>query len=1075
MATHDPRVIGPKLMNDRDHPRDPAERDNSQTSAPTSIEQQFHEQLNSLKSPAERQSILELTSEIARLPLDKARAALETGATIAGVSLRASVEFLRAAAEAAATLEADELRSWGELGRRLALGDIETAISFFAAGIGELRELPPVVRSLIFQLCLRQMTLSGAVANETFHQAPVIAKAIDDPDVAASVLGIATEIARRSARHSAEFLNATPQVLQSLRRYQESAVVTEQALALAAEFASRAGGIAADAWTTLPSAIANLPSSDTIRVLQRSGAFLERGGGVALQVLVSGSEILRALPEVFDEWIGLLTHIAEHGNASLIAFVRSSPRLVRSISSQVDRTQAVDISLRVIHLTREIAQIDSEAALAGFRASVSALRTVSIDQFEDWVRAGLASNNSDARARRSYFAIETRRSHEALRTGGNGLPLEQVQHLLHLYIEGLTGHTIEIAPLAAVPVEARIGDGRTIYLPSLVAEFGDDELDFRLYKVLAAHAAGQIEFGTYERDTDELRAAHAEIKDLYDEQSADAHAAFAVPDDFIRGTGSGTGVPPVAPIPTTQQPSDQAPLDYRTVINLFPISQLARRIFGTLENARIDRRLRRTYRGLARDLEVIREYLRRGRPRIVDLPSSMVPFELLFQVTLCGGALDDARQFYGQIISELEIIARDYLDHPGSSVADTLMATNRVYSLFKSIAPDQTAAESEPDEQSADDEESDGAQEMFRRERSERTSQRQDVRELFNAWNDPNAEGEPDELDGADAWLEAESTEQALEAGEVAFNYDEWDRELIDHRLGWCRVIEKQVKHGDRNFVEKTRERHKGVISSIRHQFQLLKPEDLTRVFNELDGEEFDLNAVVDYVIDRRAARLGSGHPSERLYTKRLRRRRDVAVSFLLDQSSSTARTIGRHPLQPYTHPGRRIIEIEKEGLVLMSEALEAVGDIYSINGFTSEGRRNVKFYVVKDFDEHYSDEVKSRIGGITYQNNTRLGAAIRHAAARLRKQTSRTRLLIVLSDGRPYDHDYGDARYAREDTREALRQAKNAGIVPFCITIDRESESELRDLYGDIGYTIIDDVLTLPERLPGIYRRLTA
>jgi nitric oxide reductase activation protein len=463
---------------------------------------------------------------------------------------------------------------------------------------------------------------------------------------------------------------------------------------------------------------------------------------------------------------------------------------------------------------------------------------------------------------------------------------------------------------------------------------------------------------------------------------------------------------------------------------------------------------------------------------VLELPATLLPFELLFQTSLLGGATADARQYYGQIVSELETVVVEYLSGPSTTVADSLMATSRVYALFQNVTPnDESVQELETQPETAESQAENSIQtENFQRTQSEKPPPpRRDARELFNSWNDPDQDGEPDELAGAEAWTEADLPEQMMEEGEVAYNYDEWDRELTDHRLGWCRVVEKRVKHGDRAFVEETKERHRGVISSIRHQFQLMKPEDLTRVTNELDGEEFDLNAVVDYVIDRRAAKTrGTGQQSERLYTQRLRRRRDVAVSFLLDQSSSTARTIGRHPLQPYTRPGRRIIEIEKEGLVLMSEALEAVGDTYSINGFTSEGRRNVKFYVVKDFDEKYSDEVKQRIGGITFQNNTRLGAAVRHAAAKLARQQARTRLLIVLSDGRPYDHDYGDARYAREDTREALKQAKNAGITPFCITIDRESEAELRDLYGDIGYTIIDDVLSLPERMPAIYRRLT-
>ncbi len=1015
---------------------------------------------------AERQSFLELTRSLTGLPLDQAAVVLETSASIAAVSLRAGIEFLRAAPAAAHLLQPAELRAWGELGRRLAMTDYESAASFFSEGVEALRTVSPALRPPIFVLCTRQMVLSTAIGRETLHSFPSVATEIDDDELLRAVLDVATEIARRSAKHSAEFLNISTAVSRTLKSFQNPDV-TNAALELSGAFAARAGGIAADAWTITPEAIADLSAADAIRLLKTANNFLERGGGAALHVLIAGGEILRRAPEIFDEWIALLWVVAMHGNASLVAFVRSSPGFIRILNADPNRAAAIALSQRVLALTKEIAAVDGEAALACFRSSARALRSVSIEQFEAWARRGLTSGRTDTRARRSYFSLETRSSYDALLSGSAGLALESIQHLLRLYVEALTGREVEIAPLAAVPDEARIDDGRTIHLPSLVNEFGDEELDFRLYKVLAAHAAGQIEFGTYERGG-MLRVAHSAIAARHSKENVDALDAFAIADEIVQLRAEEDHKEAQE---ETQANTKNEDMGYREVLKVFPLPQLARRVFGTLENGRIDRRLRRAYRGLSRDLDLIRQHLRQSRPSITGLPAALVPFELLFQITMLGGAREDSRLAYGQIVSELETVVSEYLLREQMTVADTLMATSRVYDLFQTVMPvDDSVQQVEAPENQTESDDDSSASDRMKQRQAERTPERRDARELFNAWNDPSAESDPDELTGAEAWSEAETPEQVLAEGEVAYNYDEWDRELTDHRLGWCRVIEKKVKHGDRHFVDQTKERHKGVISSIRHQFQLMKPENLTRVANEVDGEEFDLNAVIDFVIDRRA----DGYQSERIYTKRLRRRRDVAVSFLLDQSSSTARTIGRHPLQPYTRPGRRIIEIEKEGLVLMSEALEAVGDTYSINGFTSEGRRNVKFYVVKDFDEKYSDEVKRRIGGISYQNNTRLGAAIRHATAKLAKQDARTRLLIVLSDGRPYDHDYGDARYAREDTREALRQAKNEGITPFCITIDRESESELRDLYGEVGYTIIDDVLSLPERLPGIYRRLT-
>lgn len=1049
-------------------------------------------------------SLTGLARRLGRLSAEKRRAALEISASVAGVSLKASREFVESVPRAAKWMSADDLRSWGELGRRLAMGNADAGADFFATSVDVVRRIPEGSRHDAFQICTRQLVLSSSIAVASFNRIGEIATTIDDKAMFARSINLAAAVATRSAKHSGELIDATPAVADAVARIADGDNLVREALfELAFDFADRTGGMTSDLWREIPAAIEKLDAVTAVRALNEARSFLEFGGTVTIHFVTASSIVLSRCPRAFDQWVALLQIIATHGNAVLITFLRSSTPFFSSLARIKNRIDDLAM-IRILKTIASIADLDAESALAAFRSTPDAMQKVSIEQFEQWVADGLSLPiETNHRSRRSYFALESRVSNEKLLRSRIGLSLDSVRNVLRMYVEALTGREIEIEPISTMPQESRISDGKTIYLPSAIAEFDSDEMDFRLFKVLAAYGAGQIEFGTFATDTVELRAAFDSIAQLYS-ATADQLDAFSLA-GYIENVKEGDRSTADAEFAMPELPQFPDDGSYKHVLAVFPEPSLARKIFVTMENARIDHLLRITYRGLGKDLDLMREHLRRSRPFIFDLPMHQVPSELLFQITLCGGATDDARQFYGQIVSEIESVLEGFLygrdaetqrqneqdlqDEmmmiaasprlivPASrpTVADSLMATSRVYSLFQNITTDQTR-ETENEDRDTDSEfvyDDKESAESVTEDKIKREPERaqRDVSDLFNAWNEPDESDESDDLQGSEAWSHNEMPEQMLEPGEEAFDYDEWDRDLIDHRVGWSRVIEKRAKQTDTAFVETTRQRYRGVISSIRHQFQLMKPENLTKVNREVDGEDYDLNALVELVVDRRA----DGRHADNIYTKRLRKQRDVAVSLLLDQSSSTARTITRNPLQPYTHPGRRIIEIEKEGLVLMSEALEAVGDVYSINGFTSEGRRNVKFYVVKDFAEKYSDETERRIGGITFQNNTRLGAAIRHAAHKLLRQENRTKLLIILTDGRPYDHDYGDARYAREDVREALLEAKIHGITPFCITIDRESEAELKDLYGDVGYTIIDDVLSLPERLPNIYRRLTS
>ncbi|MEW5746201.1 MAG: VWA domain-containing protein, partial [Nitrospirota bacterium] len=166
--------------------------------------------------------------------------------------------------------------------------------------------------------------------------------------------------------------------------------------------------------------------------------------------------------------------------------------------------------------------------------------------------------------------------------------------------------------------------------------------------------------------------------------------------------------------------------------------------------------------------------------------------------------------------------------------------------------------------------------------------------------------------------------------------------------------------------------------------------------------------------------------------------------------------------------------EAEKEALVLMCEALEALGDRYAIYGFSGMTRTRCDYYKIKAFEEGYTESVKKRIAGIAPKDYTRMGPPLRHSLTILKSVEARTKLLITLSDGKPEDWDAYKGDYGIEDTRRALIEAKEQGIHSFCITIDKEAHSYLPHLYGETNYIVIDDVRKLPNKITEIYRKLT-
>ncbi len=284
--------------------------------------------------------------------------------------------------------------------------------------------------------------------------------------------------------------------------------------------------------------------------------------------------------------------------------------------------------------------------------------------------------------------------------------------------------------------------------------------------------------------------------------------------------------------------------------------------------------------------------------------------------------------------------------------------------------------------------------------------------------------------------------------------YNEWNFKRHYYHKNWCVLRELEVKPKYDNFVNDTLVKHKSLLKSLRHTFEILRGED-KRLKRQVHGDDIDIDALVEAYADATSGM----EMSDRLFTKMHKEERNVAVIFMVDMSGSTKGWIN---------------DAEREALILLAEALEILDDRYAIYGFSGMTRKRCELYKIKTFDETYNDEIKARIANIQPQDYTRMGVFIRHASRLFSGVEASTKLMITLSDGKPDDYDTYRGEYGVEDTRQALYEAHREGIHSFCITIDEQARDYLPHMYGAANYVVIDNVAQLPLKISDIYRRLT-
>ncbi|QBZ82459.1 nitric oxide reductase activation protein NorD [Hydrogenovibrio crunogenus] len=292
--------------------------------------------------------------------------------------------------------------------------------------------------------------------------------------------------------------------------------------------------------------------------------------------------------------------------------------------------------------------------------------------------------------------------------------------------------------------------------------------------------------------------------------------------------------------------------------------------------------------------------------------------------------------------------------------------------------------------------------------------------------------------------------------------YKEWDYKIARFKERWCSVdvfkpIDDQAKHT--NLLDHL---HAQLVFKL---YKLISSYQQNRWKQKAqkEGDELDLEAVVNTLVDLRSGRI---HSDPNLYLKiQSDHHQDIALLVLLDLSESMNQT--------YLDSEISILKNTEQSTLVLSSLLDKLDHSYAVHGFNSDGRHHINYYELKGFAEQ-GDVLSSRLPNLTAQYSTRLGAGVRHAYTEIAQRQETHKLILVITDGKPSDIDVYDENYLIEDAKVAVREVENKGIKTFCLALDTDGENDYtQQIFKPGHYGILKDPNKLTDTLVNLYLKI--